>query len=279
MKSYEVMVADAVKLPLADKSVDMVMGSPPYAGKGKRYEGIDDTDKVDDNGVFKDIGEVWADWMVEVTVEALRVCRGPVLWVVNSPVVKGKYIPAVEGLLCGLNVACIQVDRPLIWMKNPAGRRLEYFVNAWEYILVITDAGQLKWNWKTIAQPPKNSSSGAYRLRGADGKRQMGKQYKAGQPARPIDVLYVPVGGGHMGSKLAGQNEAPYPEKLVMPFVKVFTNVGDTVLDPFCGSGTTVAAALKLGRCAIGTDIRQSQVDLTLQRVQEVKEWKRQRLL
>jgi hypothetical protein len=46
-----------------------------------------------------------------------------------------------------------------------------------------------------------------------------------------------------------------FPEELPRRLIKMFTFVGDTVLDPFLGSGTTVKAALDLGRNAVGYEI------------------------
>ena len=66
---------------------------------------------------------------------------------------------------------------------------------------------------------------------------------------------------------MAHQNEAPYPEKLVEPFVKALTNPGEAVCDPFCGSGSTGAVAVRLGRRFVGCDNRATQVDLSRQRI------------
>ena len=70
-----------------------------------------------------------------------------------------------------------------------------------------------------------------------------------------------------MGHSLAHENEAPFPESLVEPFVRCFCPPDGVVLDPFCGSGTTLAVALRLGRGAIGVDIRESQIELTKRRL------------
>lgn len=87
--------------------------------------------------------------------------------------------------------------------------------------------------------------------------------------ANPGNIIHCKVGGGLMGSKLAHSNEAPFPEALAEFFVRSFCPPGGIVLDPFCGSGTTLAVALKYGRRGIGLDIRESQISLTKQRVQE----------
>ena len=48
---------------------------------------------------------------------------------------------------------------------------------------------------------------------------------------------------------------APYPEELAERLIRMFSFVGDTVLDPFLGSGTTTVAAAKWGRNSIGVEI------------------------
>lgn len=51
------------------------------------------------------------------------------------------------------------------------------------------------------------------------------------------------------------QHPAPYPLELANRLVRMFSFTGDTVLDPFCGSGTTMVAAIRAGRNSIGVDI------------------------
>lgn len=48
---------------------------------------------------------------------------------------------------------------------------------------------------------------------------------------------------------------APFPLELASRLVRMFSFRGDTVLDPFCGSGTTMVAAMKYGRNSIGVEI------------------------
>ena len=51
---------------------------------------------------------------------------------------------------------------------------------------------------------------------------------------------------------------ATFPEKLIEPLIKVGSMVGDTVLDPFCGTGTTGKVSLSIGRKSIGYEINSS---------------------
>lgn len=95
--------------------------------------------------------------------------------------------------------------------------------------------------------------------------------YSVPVKANPGNVIKCVVGGGVMGSKLAHENEAPFPESLAEFFVRSFCPPGGVVVDPFCGSGTTLAVAKKNGRSAIGFDVRQSQIDLTNRRLEEVE--------
>jgi len=48
---------------------------------------------------------------------------------------------------------------------------------------------------------------------------------------------------------------APFPLELALRLVRMFSFVGDTVMDPFCGTGTTMIAALRTGRNSIGVEV------------------------
>lgn len=70
------------------------------------------------------------------------------------------------------------------------------------------------------------------------------------------DVRQLKVGGGLMGSKTAHESEAPFPETLVRFFIVSYCPPNGTVLDPFCGSGTSISVAVQENRKAVGIDIR-----------------------
>jgi len=105
----------------------------------------------------------------------------------------------------------------------------------------------------------------------ADGAEEELQAWKPPAIANPGNVIKCKVGGGHMGHRLAHENEAPFPEELVERFVLSFCPPAGTVLDPFVGSGTTCAVAKRHGRHWIGIDVRESQVQIARQRIKETQ--------
>lgn len=61
------------------------------------------------------------------------------------------------------------------------------------------------------------------------------------------------------------------PESVITPFILAHTSEGDIVADPFCGSSSTGVCALKHGRRYIGCDINISAINISTERLQEVK--------
>lgn len=87
------------------------------------------------------------------------------------------------------------------------------------------------------------------RVFGADGKKNK------------RDVWSVPVRG------YAGAHFAVYPPELIEPCVLAGSRAGDTVLDPFSGSGTTGMVALRNGRNYIGCELNPEYAELSKQRI------------
>ena len=61
---------------------------------------------------------------------------------------------------------------------------------------------------------------------------------------------------------------APYPEELAMRLIRMFSFVGDVVLDPFMGIGTTSLAAAQWGRHSIGVEIEPTYFATAIRRIQ-----------
>lgn|SRR5208337_3926352 len=65
---------------------------------------------------------------------------------------------------------------------------------------------------------------------------------------------------------------APFPYEIAHRLVLLFSFVGDTVLDPFCGTGTTLLAAMNKGRRGIGVEIDPGYCRMALKRIEEEAE-------
>lgn len=68
-----------------------------------------------------------------------------------------------------------------------------------------------------------------------------------------------------------GETKACFPERLPQMCIDLFTYVGDTVLDPFMGSGTTAVAAVKKGRNYIGFEISQEYCKIAEKRIAKAR--------
>lgn len=93
-------------------------------------------------------------------------------------------------------------------------------------------------------------------------------------PARVLSVIsgenhklwFQQIWSGVTGASTR-QHPAPYPVELAERLIRMFSFVGDTVLDPFLGTGTTAVAAAKTGRNSIGFEVDDHYFDLAHKRV------------
>lgn len=76
----------------------------------------------------------------------------------------------------------------------------------------------------------------------------------------------VPAGVGGLSGASTREHPAPFPLELAERLVRMFSFVGDTVLDPFLGTGTTSVAAAKWGRNSVGVEVSGEYLDLARRR-------------
>ena len=237
--------------------------SPPY--EDARTYGID----------FKLKGQDWVDWMVAVYIESLRVCKGRVAYVVEGKTRKFSYSGTPLLLAADLLRAGVTLRKPPIYRRDgiPGSGGRDWLKNKYEFIICATNGGRLPWSDNAVmGHPPKYGPGGSPSHRKTDGARVESRAYVPPKKSNPGNIIDCGSGGGgQMGSWLAHANEAPFPLALAEFFVKSFCPPGGIALDPFCGSGTTGAAAVKVGREFIGIDLRASQVALSYRRLSEAR--------
>jgi DNA modification methylase len=81
------------------------------------------------------------------------------------------------------------------------------------------------------------------------------KRLQEGGGRNPTDVWYFDRVNNMTKKKLGLTHPTIYPLPMVVRIIKMASNIGDTVLDPFVGSGTTLVAAKILGRNGIGLEL------------------------
>jgi DNA modification methylase len=100
-----------------------------------------------------------------------------------------------------------------------------------------------------------------YKMHGSvngDGKLRHGQTYETRNRRSVWTVTTKPYRGAHF---------ATFPPDLREPCILAGSKPGDTVLDPFCGSGTTLAVALKYGRCGLGVELNEDYISLAHKRI------------
>jgi hypothetical protein len=277
-------------------SVDLVLFSPPYE-KARLYSEVQ----------FSLSGEEWVSWMVQVFEGCRRVCKGLVACVCEGQTRGYRYSAAPLLLMADLHRAGFHLRKPPVYHRVgiPGSGGPDWLRNDYEFVICTTRGGRLPWADNTACgHPPKWAPGGEMSnrqvngqrvnkrdcwemaggsgMRRANGKRRMhGKEGSPRKPdgsreeqgydppviANPGNVIRCHAGGGHMGNDMASENEAPYPEDLAAFFIRSFCPPGGVCCDPFSGSGTTAAVAVRWGRRFVGCDMRESQVELTRRRV------------
>lgn len=289
MANVSIVQADCVEFLRSqpEGSLDLVLGSPPYEEARLYLEGGKDL------GISRKTDE-WVAWMVTVFQAAQRACKGLVAFVVAGQTRQYRWSAGPALLMAELHRAGMSLRNPPLYHRVgiPGSGGPDWLRNDYEWIVCTSRSGRLPWsNNVSCGHKPKYGPGGPLSYRTLDGTRvnvthetsRNGRTsgYSRGDAAyhppgslrraitkiaNPGNVITCAVGGGKMGSAIAHDNEAPFPEKLAEFFVLSFCPPGGVCCDPFSGSGTTAVVCKRHGRNFSGCDLRQSQVDLGLKR-------------
>lgn len=239
-------------------SVDMVLTSPPYDSM-RKYNGFSfDLDAVI-NGIY-------------------RVLRkgGVCVWIVGDQLVRGQesctsFKTALKFVEHGFSLHDTMIYHKRNSMPNIRNDRVRYH-QSFEYMFCFSKGTPTKFNPITTACKHAGKTGGhTFRNHGKDELEARGSLTI--KESRVVDNVFTyAVGASNTTTyRQAFRHPAVFPEKLAHDQIISWTDAGDVVLDPMCGSGTTIFCAHALGRDAIGIDISYEYIELTRKRLEEEK--------
>jgi site-specific DNA-methyltransferase (adenine-specific) len=229
---------------LPDESVHLVVTSPPYWNLKRYNEHPDQMGHIQDYETFlQELAKVWEH------VLRILVPGGRLVCVVGDVCVSRKVFGRhlVFPLHADIGVICRQLGfdnlNPIIWHKIA---NASYEVNNGSKFLgkPYEPNAIIKNDMEFILMQRK---PGGYR-KPTDQQRRESRIDKKDFNQWFQQIWNIPGASTR-------KHPAPFPLALASRLVRMFSFTGDTILDPFCGSGTTLVAALKHNRNGIGIEI------------------------
>ncbi|MFH1797576.1 MAG: site-specific DNA-methyltransferase [Pseudomonadota bacterium] len=242
---HTLMQGDARDLSfIPDESVHLAVTSPPYWNLKRYNENPDQLGHIDDyEGFLAELRRVWEH------VFRVLVPGGRLVCVVGDVCVSRKRFGRhlVFPLHADICVLCRRIGfdnlNPIIWHKianasYEVSNGSKFLGKPYEPNAII------KNDMEFILMQRK---PGAYR-KPTEKQRRESKLAKEDFSRWFQQIWNIPGAS-------TKKHPAPFPLELANRLVRMFSFTEDTVLDPFCGSGTTMVAALRNGRNSIGVDI------------------------
>jgi DNA modification methylase len=249
------------KLP--DSCVDLVFTSPPYADQRKHTYG----------GVSPD---EYVAWFMPKAEQLMRVLKPTGTFILNikERVVDGERHTYVIELILALRKRGWLWTEEFIWHKKNSypGKWPNRFRDNWERLLQFNKQRQFSMYQDAVMVPIGDwAKERLAKLSETDKVRDNSKvgsgfgknvsNWLGRDKVYPTNVL-------HLATETGNKNHsAVFPVDLPSWFIKLFTQPGDVVLDPFMGSGTTAVAAAQLGRHYIGIELNPAYIELSRNRV------------
>lgn len=264
MPSMTILEGDCLDVltTLPDDSVNLIVTSPPYGKQRKHtYGGINP--------------DQYVEWFLPRADEMRRVLRPDGSFVLNikEHCEDGERHTYVYELVLAMRQVGWRWHEEWIWHKKNA-----YPVNwnyrmrdAWERIYQFTKCKDITVYREAVMIPVAEVTARRAKLAAAKGekphKTATDSGFNSNRAAWLNRDLVYPTNVLHMSAETHNQGHpAVFPFRIPRFFIKLFTVPGDTVLDPFAGSGTTLFQAYEMDRHSIGIEIMPEYCELMRER-------------
>lgn len=239
---------------MPDNIIDLTVTSPPYDNL-RTYEGI-----IDGWNFSK---------FQRIAKELYRTTKdgGVVVWVVGDATIKGSetgtsFKQALYFMECGFNL-----NDTMIWRKtNPMPQvKQKRYNQEFEYMFVLSKGAPKTFT--PIMIPTKCSgvryNSTCKNIGGENGRTQ--KDFIINKEKIKGCIWDIAVAQNKTG------HPAVFPEQIAHDHIISWSNEGDTVLDPFMGSGTTGKMAIKTNRNFIGIELNDNYFKIAEERIKQAQ--------
>ncbi|OQY59069.1 MAG: site-specific DNA-methyltransferase [Desulfobacteraceae bacterium 4572_88] len=250
-----------------DDSVDLIFTSPPYADqRQKTYGGVNP--------------DQYVDWFLPKAEQFLRVLKPTGTFVLNikERVANGERHIYVIQLILKMREQGWLWTEEFIWHKKNSypGKWPNRFRDNWERLLQFNKQKKFRMYQEAVMVPVGDWAKGRLaKLSETDKIRDESKvgsgfgknisNWVGRKMVYPTNVL-------HMATECSNRSHsAAFPLSLPSWFIKLFTEQGDIVMDPFLGSGTTALAAIELDRKYVGIDINEEYLKIARKRTSQVQ--------
>ena len=240
---------------IPDAGVDLVITSPPY-DELRAYKGF----------VFDFPGIAAQLWRIVAV-------GGVLVWVVNDETNNGSETGSSFRQVLTFQDLGFNIHDTMIYEKNgaPYPDQTRYY-QTFEFMFVLSKGKPKTINLIRDRKNKYLEPWGNRSKREKDGTLTAAGTYKGDEFGVRFNIWRINTGLGFSASdKFAHQHPAIFPEELAKDHILTWSNPGDIILDPMCGSGTTCKMAKQQGRRWLGFDISPEYCELARRRIAETQ--------
>jgi site-specific DNA-methyltransferase (adenine-specific) len=258
--THKLINADARNLALIpSRSVHLIVTSPPYWNLKKYEQSAGQLGDIEGYEAFLlEMDKVWSE-CARVLVPGGRICC--VVGDVCVPRKKGGrhfVMPLHADIQVRIRRQGLDNLTPILWFKIANGAREAKGSGAGFYGKPFQPGSVIKNDFEYIL----------FFRKGGEYRSPTAMQKNLSMISRSEMKSWLKTAWSDVkGESTKNGHPAPYPTELATRLIRLFSFAGDTVLDPFVGTGTTSVAALASGRNSIGADIEPKYLKLALQRL------------